>query len=285
MRVGDLYGQGRAIFSFEFFPPKTDAAVDDLLETVRELKEVSQPDFVSVTYGAGGSTRSRTLDCVARIQREAGVTAMAHLACLGHEEDEIAEIVSRLTAQGIENVLALRGDQPKNGEVRATSLRNATDLMAVLQKRNFGVDYGGACYPEPHPQAANADDDLHWARVKVDLGARFLMTQLFFNNDDYFRYVDRARAAGVNVPIVPGIMPITNVAQIERITKMCGATIPAGLRSRLEPHREDAGAVMAIGMEHAIGQCRALLQGGAPGLHFYTLNKSLATRVILAAVR
>jgi len=222
---------------------------------------------------------------VASIQREAGVTAMAHLACLGHEEDEIAEIVSRLTAQGIENVLALRGDQPKNGEVRATSLRNATDLMAVLQKRNFGVDYGGACYPEPHPQAANADDDLHWARVKVDLGARFLMTQLFFNNDDYFRYVDRARAAGVNVPIVPGIMPITNVAQIERITKMCGATIPAGLRSRLEPHREDAGAVMAIGMEHAIGQCRALLQGGAPGLHFYTLNKSLATRVILAAVR
>ena len=285
MRVGDLYGRGKAVFSFEFFPPKTEEAVNDLLATVQELKEVGQPDFVSVTYGAGGSTRSRTLDCVARIQQEAGVTAMAHLACLGHDEDEIQEIVMRLVERGIRNVLALRGDQPKNGEIRTTSLRNATDLMAVLQKGNFGVDYGGACYPESHPQAVSARADLDWTREKVERGARFLITQLFFDNADYFRFVDRARAAGIAVPIVPGIMPIANVGQIERFTKMCGAAIPPALFARLDRHRDEAGAVMAIGMEHAIAQCRALLAGGAPGLHFYTLNKSLATRVILAAIR
>lgn len=285
MRVGDLYGRGRAIFSFEFFPPKTDEAVSDLIETARELKEVGQPDFVSVTYGAGGSTRSRTLDCVARIQTEAGIPAMAHLACLGHDEDEIRDIVARLVERGVENVLALRGDAPKSGEIKPTSLRNATDLMALLQKGQYDVDYGGACYPEAHPQATSAEDDLHFARQKVELGARFLITQLFFDNDDYFRYVERARRARIFVPIVPGIMPITNVAQIERFTKMCGATIPPKLFGRLDRVREDAGAVMAVGMEHAIGQCRALLAGGAPGLHFYTLNKSLATRVILSALR
>jgi methylenetetrahydrofolate reductase (NADPH) len=285
VRVGDLYGQGKAVFSFEFFPPKTDEAVNDLLATVLELKEAGHPDFVSVTYGAGGSTRSRTLDCVARIQEEAGVTAMAHLACLGHDEQEIREIVSRLVERGIRNVLALRGDRPKNGEIKTTSLQNATDLMAVLQAGAFDVDYGGACYPEMHPEAASLDRDLEWTRLKVDRGARFLITQLFFDNADYFRYVDRARASGIAVPIVPGIMPVTNVAQIERFTKMCGAKLAPGLFARLDRHRDDPGAVMAIGMEHAIGQCRALLAGGAPGLHFYTLNKSLATRVILSALR
>lgn len=285
MRVGDLYGRGRAIFSFEFYPPKTDEAVLELLETARELKEVGQPDFVSVTYGAGGSTRSRTLDCVARIQNEVGITSMAHLTCLGHDEDEIRDIVARLIERGIENVLALRGDMPKSGELKPTSLKNATDLMAVLQKGDFDIDYGGACYPEPHPQAASAEDDLHFARLKVDLGARFLITQLFFDNSDYFRYLERAHRARIYVPIVPGIMPIINVAQIERVTKMCGASIPKALFARLDRHREDAGAVMGIGMEHAIKQCRELLAGGAPGLHFYTFNRSLATRVILSALR
>lgn len=285
MRIGDLYGRGRAVFSFEFFPPKTDEAVNDLLATVLELKEIGQPDFVSVTYGAGGSTRSRTLDCVARIQTEAGVTAMAHLACLGHDEEEIRDIVGRLVDRGIRNVLALRGDPPKNGDVKPTALRNATDLMAVLQAGNFGIDYGGACYPEMHPQAVSHDTDLEWTRLKIERGARFLITQLFFSNDDYFRYLERARKAGINVPIVPGIMPVTNVAQIERFTSVCGVGIPKPLFARLDRHREDPGAVMAIGMEHAIAQCRELLKGGAPGLHFYTLNKSLATRVILAGLR
>lgn len=281
MRIGDLYGNGKPVFSFEFFPPKTDAAVEDLLATVRELKALGQPDFVSVTYGAGGSTRTRTLDCVTRIQAELGIPAMAHLACMGHTQAELHEVVTRLRASGIENILALRGDPPKDGPAIAGDLPHATDLMTFL-KANFDVDFGGACYPEVHPEASSAVHDLEFARLKAERGARFLITQLFFDNRDYFGYVERL---GVGVPVVPGIMPISNVAQIERFTKMCGAKIPEDLSARLNRHREDSGAVMAIGMEHAILQCRELLAKGAPGLHFYTLNKSLATRVILAALR
>ena len=284
MRIGDLYGRGRPVFSFEFFPPKTDAAVEDLLATVAELKAAGKPDFVSVTYGAGGSTRTRTLDCVTRIQSETGVTAMAHLACMGHTLEELAEVVTRLVESGIQNVLALRGDPPRDGNARESALAHATDLIGFV-KTNFDLDVGGACYPETHPEAASAADDLHWAHVKTDGGARFLITQLFFDNGDYFRYLEQARATGITVPIVPGIMPITNVAQIERITKMCGAWIPEALGARLDRYREDSAAVMAIGMEHTIVQCRELLEAGVPGLHFYTLNKSLATRAILAAIR
>lgn len=285
MRIGDLYEHGRPVFSFEFFPPKTDESVEELLRTVRELKEVSNPDWVSVTYGAGGSTRSRTLDCVRRVQTELGIPAMAHLACMGHTEAELHEVVGRLVSNGIENVLALRGDPPKDRPREVPNgLRHATDLIRFL-KANFAVDIGAACYPETHPEAVNSDEDLGWALRKTQLGARFLVTQVFFSDADYFRYVERARAVGITAPIIPGIMPVTNVASIERITKMCGASIPAELHARLSRYREDSGAVMAVGMEHAIQQCRALLAGGAPGLHFYTLNKSLATRVILAAVR
>jgi len=287
MRIENLYGRGRPVFSFEFFPPKTDAATEDLLATVQDLDEAVKPDFVSVTYGAGGSTRTRTLECVTRIQRELGVTAMAHLACLGHTEPEIVEIVTRLVDLGIGNILALRGDRPKDapaGPPPVNGLAHATDLIRLLAGR-FQVGIGAACYPEVHPEAASAEDDLRWAKLKHEAGAGFLITQLFFDNRDYFQFVERARQAGITAPIVPGIMPVTNFAQIERITRMCGARIPDSLRERLERHREDAAAVMATGIEHAIIQCRLLLEGGAPGIHFYTLNKSLATRSILAAVR
>jgi len=285
IRIGDLYEQGRPIFSFEFFPPKTDEAVEGLLRTVRELKEVGRPDFISVTYGAGGGTRSRTLACVSRIQTELGIPAMAHLACMGHTRAEIGEIVERLVQSGIRNVLALRGDPPRDGACSPVDgLANATDLIDYV-RGHFDVDVGGACYPETHPEAVSADRDLQFAVRKAELGARFLITQLFFDNEDYFRFVERARRSGIGVPIVPGIMPITNVAQVERFTKLCGARIPSDLHARLERHREDPGAVMAIGIEHAVTQCRNLLREHAPGLHFYTLNKSLATRVILAAIR
>jgi methylenetetrahydrofolate reductase (NADPH) len=285
LRIGDLYQRGKPVFSFEFFPPKTDEAVEELLRTVRELKEAGHPDFISVTYGAGGSTRARTLDCVTRIQGELGIPSMAHLACIGHTEGELRQVVERLIGRGIENVLALRGDPPQQGPLHVTDgLRNATDLIGFL-KANFDVDIGGACYPETHQEAISAEDDLRWAVAKTRLGARFLITQLFFDNRDYFRFVEQARSAGVTVPIVPGIMPITGVTQIERITRMCGASVPPELRARLDRHREQPAAVMAIGMEHAIQQCRELLDCGAAGLHFYTLNKSLATRVILAAIR
>lgn len=280
----DLYGRGRPVFSFEFFPPKTDAAAEDLLQTAADLKGALAPDFVSVTYGAGGGTRTRTLECVTRIQNELGLTSMAHLACMGHTRDEIREIVTRLVAEGIRNILALRGDPPKDSVPRNGDFAHATELVEFL-RGNFQVGIGAACYPETHPEAASSDDDLRWAARKVELGAGFLITQLFFDNADYFRFVDKARAAGVTVPIVPGIMPITNVAQIERFTKMCGASIPSPLHERLNRYREDLPGTMAIGIEHAIEQCRELLAHGAPGLHFYTLNKSLATRSILAAIK
>jgi len=286
VRIGESYRAGKPVFSFEFFPPKTDEAAVKLLETAADLKAALAPDFISVTYGAGGSTRTRTLECVTRIQNELGITSMAHLACMGHTEEEIHEVTRGLVAGGIENSLALRGDPPKDGSPPAVNgrLAHATDLISFL-KANFDVSVGGACYPEVHPEASSAEDDLRWSREKAARGARFLITQLFFNNKDYFAFVDRARAAGIGVPIVPGIMPITNVAQIERFTKMCGARIPEELKQRLDRNREDAASVMAIGIEHAITQCRELLERGAPGLHFYTLNKSHATRGILAALR
>jgi len=286
VRIGDLYQRRRPVFSFEFFPPKTDQAAEALLATAAELKEALAPDFVSVTYGAGGSTRTRTLECVTRIQNELGLTAMAHLACMGHTADEIREVVGKLVDGGIRNILALRGDPPKDGPPPPVNgkLAHATDLISLL-KGNFDVDIGGACYPEVHPEATSPTDDMIWTKEKAQRGARFLITQLFFDNRDYFAFVEKARANSIKVPIVPGIMPVTNVAQIERFTKMCGASIPQALRERLDRHREDPGAVMAVGIEHAITQCRELLERGAPGLHFYTLNKSLATRGILAALR
>lgn len=287
MRISDAHGQGRPVFSFEFFPPKDDAAVEKLMLTVADLEEAHDPDFVSVTYGAGGTTRGRTRELVTRIQRELGITAMAHLTCVGHTRDEIAQIVDRWVEAGVENILGLRGDPPKGEhsfEAVEGGFSHATELLEFLAGR-YDVDLGAACYPEVHPEALNRDDDLRWAKVKQDHGARFLITQLFFDNDDYFAYVERARAAGITVPITPGIMPVTNVAQVRRFTKMCGARIPERLLERLRRVQDDAALVMATGIEHAIVQCRGLLEGGAPGIHFYTLNKSHATRSILAALK
>jgi methylenetetrahydrofolate reductase (NADPH) len=286
MKIAELFDRGRPVFSFEFFPPKTDEAASAMLGTVRDLGEMLQPDFVSVTYGAGGSTRGRTVELVSRMQSELGLTTMAHLTCVGHTKDELASILDRLASRGIRNVLALRGDPPGGGKFTPTpgGFDHASDLAAfVKEKKRFCI--GGACYPEKHPESPSAEDDLRWAKHKVASGAEFLITQLFFDTEDYFRFVERAREGGITVPIVPGIMPITSVSQIERFTQMCGAKIPAELRVRLKRFEEDPSVVMAIGIEHAIRQCRRLLEAGAPGVHFYTLNKSHATRSILAAVK
>jgi methylenetetrahydrofolate reductase (NADPH) len=287
-----MHGRGWPVFSFEFFPPKTDDGARALMATLADLKEAQNPDFVSVTYGAGGSTRDRTLEVVSRIQNELAITTMAHLTCVGSTRAEIAATVERLIEDGIQNVLALRGDPPKEadgslGEFKpvADGFAHATDLIAFLAESYPQVDVGGACYPETHVESPSADEDLRWTQRKADNGARFLITQLFFDNERYFKFVARARAAGIRIPIVPGIMPITNVAQVERFTKMCGACIPDDLLARLRRVQEDPALVMATGIEHAIKQCRRLLEGGAPGIHFYTLNKSHATRSILAAVR
>ncbi|MHC4376932.1 MAG: methylenetetrahydrofolate reductase [NAD(P)H] [Planctomycetota bacterium] len=287
MKISEMHGRGNPVFSFEFFPPKSVKAADQLMATVADLKAMHAPDFVSVTYGAGGTTRERTLSCVARIQRELKLTAMAHLTCVGHSKEEIHRIGSLLSEDGIENILCLRGDPPKGEEEFVQpegGFGHGSELAGYLRE-HFDFDLGGACYPESHPESKTHVDDIEWTRHKIEAGVSFLTTQLFFENADYFGFVERARNAGITVPIVPGIMPITNVGQIERFTQMCGARLPEDLMARLDRHREDPEVVMAIGIEHAILQCRELLERGAPGIHFYTLNKSHSTRAILAAVK
>ncbi|MBI3818909.1 MAG: methylenetetrahydrofolate reductase [NAD(P)H] [Planctomycetes bacterium] len=281
MRIRELFQLGRPVYSFEFFPPKDDAGVGLLFERIRELRRL-RPDFVSVTYGAGGSTRDRTIEIVTRIQKEIGLSAMAHLTCVGHTREQIATVCGKLRAAGIVNVLALRGDPPKGeSEFHCVEggFRYASELAAFL-KDNFDFTLGGACYPEKHVEAPNADEDLLNLKKKVDAGVEFLISQLFFDNKDYFNFVERARAAGITLPILPGIMPVSNFEQIKRFTLMCGAKLPPDLLAKLERNASDPVEVFRIGCDHATAQCRELLDRGAPGVHFYTLNKSTATREI-----
>jgi methylenetetrahydrofolate reductase (NADPH) len=281
MRIVDHFGSGRPVFSFEFFPPKTDEGVRGLFAAVADLARL-KPSFVSVTYGAGGSTRELTIDLVSRIKEETGIEAMAHLTCVGHSAGEIASILDQLRARGIQNVLPLRGDPPR-GEERfvkpADGFGYAQELVRFIRPR-YDFCLGGASYPEGHVEAQDRETDLLHLKEKADSGVDFLLTQLFFDVGAYFSFVERARALGVTLPIVPGIMPVTNVAQIERFTAMCGATIPQELHDRLERVRDDDEAVIRVGIEWATEQCKALLAGGAPGIHFYTLNRSRATRMV-----
>jgi methylenetetrahydrofolate reductase (NADPH) len=286
MKIIDKLARENPAYSFEFLPPKDEAGVDQLFQTVQDLRSYA-PTYVSVTWGAGGSTRSLTVDLVRRIKRETGIDAMAHLTCVGATRADLAEVLEQFREFGIENVLPLRGDPPK-GEARFVKTEggfgNAAELVAFIRSR-YDFCLAGACYPEKHPEASDLDSDLRHLKAKVDAGVDFLVTQLFFDNRDYFSFVDRARALGIEQRIVAGIWPITNLSQIQRITGMCGATIPPALLGRLEAARGDAEAVRAIGIAHAIDQCRDLVARGAPGIHFYTLNRSHATREILDALR
>jgi methylenetetrahydrofolate reductase (NADPH) len=285
MRIVDRLGK-EPVFSFEFFPPKDAEGVERLFETIAELRPYA-PAYVSVTYGAGGSTRGLTVELVRRIKQEVGIEAMAHLTCVGATRAELGEVLERLRGHGIENVIALRGDPPR-GETKFVKteggLGNASELVALMRAR-YDFCIAAACYPEKHPEAADRETDLAYLKAKVDAGVDFLITNLFFDNADYFAFVERARAAGIDVPIVPGIMPITNLSQVKRFTALCGATIPAPLLARLEPCGADNDAVRAIGVEHATAQCRDLVARGVPGVHFYTLNRSRATRDILDRLR
>ncbi len=286
MRIPDCFGRGRHVFSFEFFPPRTPEAELRLFETVAALAPL-RPSFVSVTYGAGGSTRRLTVDLVTRIKNDIGIEAMAHLTCAGHDVKELAAVLERLAAAGIENVLALRGDPPRGRtEFQATpgGFAHGSELAAFIRAR-YDFAIGGAGYPEGHPESSDADEDLGHLLTKVRAGAQFIITQLFFEAPTYFAFLERARAIGADVPIVPGIMPVTNVGQIERFTSMCGASIPAALRERLDRVRDDDASVTEVGIEWATAQCRELLRGGAPGIHFYTLNRSHSAQRILAELR
>ena len=288
MKIRDLLAANKPLFSFEFFPPKTDAGMANLERTIGELCEL-RPAYVSVTYGAGGSTRERTVALVTRIQDELGICAMAHFTWVGASRPEMAVVLDRLVGAGIENIIALRGDPPAGAErfeQPPDGFAHASELTSFLRER-FGdrISVAGACYPEGHVECRDLDRDLAHAVTKVRAGCDFLITQLFFDNAHYFRFVERARAAGITVPIIPGIMPIANVSQIERFTKMCGATIPPSLFSELDRCRDDPAAVAALGVAQATAQCVELLREGAPGIHFYTLNQLPATRVILTALR
>jgi methylenetetrahydrofolate reductase (NADPH) len=282
MRISDALASRRPFFSFEFFPPKNDAAHAALLETVATLRGL-RPAFVSVTYGAGGSTRARTVEVSKQIQSEIGIPVMAHVTCVGSTRAELRNVLTDIEAAGITNVLALRGDRPRAAESTPDAFEHADDLVRMLV-RNFHFCIGGACYPERHPEAPDMETDLLHLRRKVDAGAQFLVTQLFFENDKYFAFVERARGAGITVPILPGIMPITNIDQIERFTAMCGAAIPPKLIAELEQRRTEPKAVEDLGVAYATLQCADLLQRGAPGIHFYTLNKSPATRAIVSSL-
>lgn len=285
MRISDALAARRPFFSFEFFPPRNDEAHAQLLETARTLREL-RPAFVSVTYGAGGSTRARTVEVSKQIRNEVGLDVMAHVTCVGSSRSELRELLNDIEAAGIENVLALRGDPPRDAKEFVQppgGFAHANELVTML-KRNYRFCVGGACHPEKHLEAPDITTDIFNLRMKVDAGAEFLITQLFFDNDKYFSFVERARAKGIRVPILPGVMPITNFEQIQRFTALCGATIPPKLLVELEARRAEPKAVEDLGVAFATLQCADLLRRGAPGIHFYTLNKSPASRAIVSSL-
>jgi methylenetetrahydrofolate reductase (NADPH) len=271
-------------FSFEFFPPKTDEGERVLWEAINDLEPL-RPAFVDVTYGAGGSTRDRTLRIVERIAAETSLTVVAHLTCVGASREQMRDVIADLAAAGVRNVMALRGDPPSGPGTRwephPEGLRHARELVDLLHEEgNFCV--GVAAHPELHPESPDADTDVRYFAEKCAAGADFAVTQFFFDPADYFGLVERARGIGCEVPIIPGVMPVTNVAQIERMAVMSGAAFPGDLASRLHAVEDDPEKVRSIGVEVATELCRDLLAGGAPGIHFYTLNRSTATREIYA---
>jgi methylenetetrahydrofolate reductase (NADPH) len=290
MRIEDLYERatrrGDPVVSFEFFPPRSAEGEAQLVASIQKLAPLA-PSFVSVTYGAGGSTREKTIELVGRIRRDWKLLPMAHVTCVGATQPELAHVLDRLAALGVENVLALRGDPPKG----ATSFtptpggfRYASELAAFV-KRDGRFSIGGACYPEGHVECRDRELGVAHLKRKVDAGARFLISQLFLDAQLYFDFVARVRAAGVTVPVVPGIMPVTNVEQLERFTSMCGASIPPALKERLERVKDDPELVVDVGIDHATTQCEQLLRGGAPGVHFYTLNRSPSARAVFENLR
>ena len=286
MRIDRILTERRPVFSFEFFPPKTDEGHANLRKTLEVLSQ-DQPDFVSVTYGALGSTRDTTIDIVKWIKQDLGIEAMAHFTCVGATVEELRATLDEIEAAGVDNVLALRGDPPAGQEEWVQTpggLLYSTELIGLLAE-SYGFAVGAAAFPEVHPQAESADSDIRFLKAKQDAGASFLITQLFFDNEYYFDFVARAREAGVTVPIVPGIMPVSNLRNIKRIAELCKSEIPEPYERALEAREDDPQAMQDLGVAYATLQCVDLLARGAPGIHFYTLNRSPATRAILAALR
>lgn len=281
MKIRELFGRGRPVVSFEFFPPKTDAGEGALLGAIRALAAL-QPGFVSVTR-TGAKPQSATIDLVARI-KAMGIEAAAHVTCLESTEATVEAVCESMVAAGIENMVALRGDQLPDRPA-AGVFHHADDLVAFIRRRGWDFCLAGAGHPEGHPECRDLALSMEHLKRKVDAGLDLVITQLFYDNTHYFRFVERAGRAGITVPIVAGIMPITNVPQIERITQLSGNEIPAGLRRDLERVRDDPDGSLRVGVDYGTAQCAELLRQGAPGIHFYTLNKSPATRAIFERLR
>ena len=287
MKISECYRKQKPTISFEFFPPKTEEGEKKLFQTVTDLKRL-MPSFVSVTYGAMGNTQANTLRIVEEIKHKIGLEVAAHLTCVAHSRREIERILTKLQAKGIENIVALRGDPPQ-GETEFIAppdgFHYASELVRFIRQHpalGKAFDLSVAGYPEGHPECRDKQKDLEHLKLKVDQGADAVVTQLFFNNRYYFDFVERARKIGIKVPIVPGIMPVTHGPQIEKFSRMCGAEIPSEIREAIARFGEDQSSIVKFGIEYATRQCEELLRGGAPGLHFYTLNQSLATRQIYA---
>jgi methylenetetrahydrofolate reductase (NADPH) len=286
MRIEEILAADGPCFSIEFFPPKTPEGVEQLFATVAALKPL-EPDFVSVTYGAAGSTRQGTIEIAERIKRQHGLETMAHLSCVGETREGLGSILDRYAASGVENVLALRGDPPRGRPdfvAPKGGLASAAELTAFIAER-WEFTIGGACFPEVHPEAASLEADLAYLKTKVEAGARFLITQLFFDNRVYFDFVAAARERGIDVPIIPGVIPIASYAQVKRICTLCDASIPPELDASMRELGGDEEAQGLLGVAYAARQCEELLAAGAPGIHFYALNRAPGTRAVLAALR
>jgi methylenetetrahydrofolate reductase (NADPH) len=284
--IAQLFDRPTPVRSVEFFPPRDDAGVEALRQTAIALKQMA-PDFVSVTYGAGGSTRERTAQVSALLKSELGYTVMPHLTCVGHSRAELTAIADKIYDSGFRNIMTLRGDPPKGAtefSAAPDGLRNADQLVSLLKERHPDYCLGVGGYPEKHPEAPSAEADLINLKRKVDAGAAFITTQLFFDNTAFFRFVDRCRAAGITVPIIPGLMPVLSLKQIQRFTAMCGASLPEKLVRRLQAAGETPDVLEAVGIDWALGQIRDLLAQGVPGYHLYILNRAKSALALAAGL-
>lgn len=281
MKLRDLYARPGLTLSIEFFPPKTEKGDENLFKEIAVLKSLN-PSFCSVTYGAGGSTRERTVDLVDRIHRECGIEVMCHLTVVGQSKQEVRSVLAKLKEKGIDNIVALGGDPPQgvaDWSAHPDGYHHSAELVReAAGHRWFSIAVAG--FPEVHPRAESREADLRYLKEKVDAGADVVITQLFFDNEDFYRYVDDVKRLGVRVPIVPGILPILSVSQVRRFTALCGAKIPPGLEQLLAKVENDEEGAMRLGIDYATGQCEGLLAFGAPGIHFYSLNKSRSVKAI-----
>ena len=285
MKIRDILAAGRRTISFEFFAPKTDQGVESLFRAIRRL-DAHRPDFVSVTYGAGGSTRNETVDLVSRIKAETGLETMAHVTCVAQTREDVHAVLTQLEELGVDNVLALRGDPPRGQDAFVPvegGFRYASEVITHIRRRfDFGV--GAACFPEVHPESVDVASDMAHLKEKVDSGADYLITQLFFDNRDFFDFMDRARGVGIRVPVLAGILPILATAQIRRFASLCGASIPPALDRELEKYVDDDDGARELGIEYAARQVEELWRAGVDGIHFYTINRSHSVSRVLEAV-